>query len=55
MEREEFLEQAMFLLQTFIDGADIESVKETLVQQGVEAEWIDSMLFTINNMANGRV
>lgn len=54
MEKEEFLEEAMKLLKTFID--EDEGVAEDLLRaQGVDEEWIPSMMHTINNMADGRV
>ena len=54
MDKEEFLEQAMLLLQGFIEE-DVEIAKELLRTQGVTEHEIPSMLHTISNMALGHV
>jgi len=56
MDKEEFLQHAMKLLQTFIDedGSSLRA-SDYLQSQGVPADEIHSVLHTISNMAKGYV
>lgn len=54
MDKEEFLEQAMKLLQTYI-SEDEGVAKDLLKAQGVSEDEVPSVLYTINNMSLGYV
>ena len=54
LRKEDFLEESMKLLVTYID--EDEGIAEDLLKaQGVEEEDIPSILYTINNVAAGRI
>lgn len=54
MDKEDFLIHTMKLLQTFIDEKE-EVAISVLLSQGVQNHEIPSVLYTISNMAKGRV